>query len=187
MRGPSPSPGHPWLSRVAAGGLIALALASSAAAAGWHATRVHGIVLLLEGQTWSDLSSGAQLPDHTTVRTLGRGQLEIAGTGVELVLYNGAATELSQSGDDVDMVLHAGSVDLRVLTGHVVHITTASGSITLGEGRVRVWRDGDVTGIDAITGSHEVFDAAGNWTPLAPGQAAHVAVSGVTIAALGNN
>lgn len=85
------------------------------------------------------------------------------------------------------MVLHAGSADLRVLTGHVVHITTASGSITLGEGRVRVWRDGDVTGIDAITGSHEVFDAAGNWTPLAPGQTAHVAVSGVTIAALGNN
>lgn len=187
MRGPFPSPGHPWLSRVAAGGLIALALAGSAAAAGWHATRVHGIVLLLEGQTWSDLSSGAQLPDHTTLRTLGRSRVEVAGTGVELILYNGAATELSQSGADVDVVLHAGSVDLRILTGHVVRIATASGSITLGEGRVRVWRDGDVAGIDAITGSHEVFDAAGNFTHLGPGQTAHVAVSGVTIAPPGGN
>jgi hypothetical protein len=187
MRGPFRLPGTAWLCRGIAAGVLALSMAGPAAAAGWQATRLHGIVLSLEGEVWSDLASGAQLPDQTTLRTLGRSRAEVAGTGVELSLYNGAATELSRNGSDIDVILHAGSVDLRVLPGHVVHITTASGSITLGEGRVRVWRDGDITGIDDISGNHEVFDAAGNCTRLTAGQTAHVAASGVTIAPPGDS
>jgi hypothetical protein len=164
-----------------------LAMVSPASAAGWQATRVHGIVLSLEDGVWRDLASGADLPDRATVRALGKSRVEVAGEGVALFLHNGAATELSQRGPDVDLVLHAGSIDLSVVAGHVVRVTTAAGSMTLGEGRVRIWRDGDVTGIDDIAGNHEVFDAAGNCTRLSPGQTAHLAAAGVTIAPAGDS
>ncbi len=77
-------PALTWLCRGAVGMIALLLICGPAAAAGWQATQLRGIVLSLEGETWSDLAGGAHLPDHITLRTLGRSEAEFTGTGVSL-------------------------------------------------------------------------------------------------------
>lgn len=161
--------------------LLALATASPAVADGWRATHVQGVVLSLVDHTWQDLARGEQLPGTTTLRTLGRSHLDLAGPGIELRLEHGAAAELSQAESGAAVVLHAGAITVSVADGHSATISTQSGPIRLASGAIQIWLEGVEIGIAHVRGDVEIFDGVGTCTRLASGERARLASSVVTL------